>query len=1457
MAKILKTLLCLCVMLMISCTSILPAYADNSSSANTVPANFVDEGNIALEDILEYYPSSASQGLTAQHRSVVNQKKIEVVFVVDATGSMSGAISGVKTNIAEFAQCFSGDQYNLRLGLVEFKDTAVDGMDSTIVHKVSYTPWLSTPSFISELTTVRVEGGGDTDETPIDAMGYLTGSGFNWSSDAYKFAILVTDAGYKVTNRHGIGSLNQLGQMLADRDIHTSVITSSSYYDDYGEFAAMTGGLVDDIYGDFSTMLIEYAYSIMNEIISTASYSMRVLDSTTDLPISGAKITGPDGINFVTNDKGIATMELKSNQLDNLTLSADGYMTLKNIGCFLSQDTIVDIAMSMSAEDFRDSILALFTNPSSGSDKIAAPSMNILGHKVTIFNFPIKTDLWLFDAGRIKFDVDAEKKEITGIFGPYFKEGGSLKQNFDKSKKETLEEIRTFISNANKKGFATALQTNFVKYTLLDGLKPQTLDFAFTADGYAIIGFKLSWASDTLEFIELPNYVLSAQSKAIWDYRFAPPFTWAYTEFGVRGELQLKGNLDFNSLGKAGFFNGTKLYSKLKPFFSLNAGAKKAHIGAGLQADLGAELPLPVKKEDTLIYLQGSGYFEVQFFGFKNRWSLPIEVDGYNALRLLPTPVIGINKSASYDDYSSFSVIPRTSGTLTMAVRSSLPDHVYKDEYVYADSRPTLVELSDGRSILFWLQDDGDRKSINKSALSYSIYDGSKWSKPAFIDDDGTADYIYTVQRDGDDVHVLWQDATKAFSNRDELEDVIKNVGLSYAKFDGSKFTAAKDISSTGKAMQMPVLAFKDADVTAIWAENNDNDPLMLTGNNTIYYATLTEAGWNAPAALVSDTGRLDDMIAAVEGSNVYIVYTEAADTAANLMVSTNFGMPKQLYNAELIAYPQYAAGRLFWSNGTDLLSSNDFSSVKTEITDLRGNGFHVVENSTDAAILFEESSNYATNVGVYYADGDSWHTPVMLTDGNGRHEMISATMNEDREIMMAYQYSVISTSDKDPVQSTHMLVSKYKPTRKLVADESLYYNVFAVEPNADLDLTMTVRNEGTAPSGAFIAVLMDETKTVLATKQITDSMDIGEERDIVFTYRLPAAIQSKTLTAELRSSTGTVLPGDHVRAIADLGHGDLAVTDVVITRTEEGADVTATIKNVGGRTVSSNKAIVKVGGSSGIVVSNQQLKKLAPGEKATIEASIPASQLFAKNQYDYKIIRVEAETQSAEMLFYNNAEEALLAPIPVESVALNRQTLEMSVGQTANLKATCEPSTAANKSVVWHCDNLDVLDVDPVTGKITARREGSAVVTAVSEHGNLSAQCRVLVGSGSLSVKGVSITSDTDTTTIGLNGSVTLTAIVMPDSALNKTVQWFCDNENCIITVTEDGKLIVTGAQPGTSTITVVTADGGYTSSITISITTDVVIPDTGDHSNLVLWSALLMVSAACLFLILQKKHT
>ena len=63
---------------------------------------------------------------------------------------------------------------------------------------------------------------------------------------------------------------------------------------------------------------------------------------------------------------------------------------------------------------------------------------------------------------------------------------------------------------------------------------------------------------------------------------------------------------------------------------------------------------------------------------------------------------------------------------------------------------------------------------------------------------------------------------------------------------------------------------------------------------------------------------------------------------------------------------------------------------------------------------------------------------------------------------------------------------------------------------------------------------------------------------------------------------------------------------------------------------------------------------------------------------------------------------------------------------------------------------------------------------------------------------------------------AATLAAIIAPDNATDKSVTWTSSNEN-VATVDENGQ--VTAVGPGTATITVTTADGGYTATCEVTV--------------------------------------
>ncbi len=81
----------------------------------------------------------------------------------------------------------------------------------------------------------------------------------------------------------------------------------------------------------------------------------------------------------------------------------------------------------------------------------------------------------------------------------------------------------------------------------------------------------------------------------------------------------------------------------------------------------------------------------------------------------------------------------------------------------------------------------------------------------------------------------------------------------------------------------------------------------------------------------------------------------------------------------------------------------------------------------------------------------------------------------------------------------------------------------------------------------------------------------------------------------------------------------------------------------------------------------------------------------------------------------------------PVESVALDKESLTLTEGDSETLTATVTPVTAADKSVTWTSSDETVATVDQ-TGKVTAVKEGTATITVTTTDGGKTAACEVTV---------------------------------------------------------------------------------------------------------------------------------
>ena len=167
---------------------------------------------------------------------------------------------------------------------------------------------------------------------------------------------------------------------------------------------------------------------------------------------------------------------------------------------------------------------------------------------------------------------------------------------------------------------------------------------------------------------------------------------------------------------------------------------------------------------------------------------------------------------------------------------------------------------------------------------------------------------------------------------------------------------------------------------------------------------------------------------------------------------------------------------------------------------------------------------------------------------------------------------------------------------------------------------------------------------------------------------------------------------------------------------------------------------------------------------------------------------------------------------VAVESVTLNQVTIDVNVGDEANLIATITPADATTQTLKWESSDDEIVTVD-AAGKVTGVKAGSATITVTSTaDATKTATCTVTVKS--VAVTGVTLEGDK---AIAIGETVKLTATIAPANATNKKNIWNSSNPE-IASIGTDGT--IEGKAAGETTVTVTTEDGSKTATCKVEVT-------------------------------------
>ena len=181
-------------------------------------------------------------------------------------------------------------------------------------------------------------------------------------------------------------------------------------------------------------------------------------------------------------------------------------------------------------------------------------------------------------------------------------------------------------------------------------------------------------------------------------------------------------------------------------------------------------------------------------------------------------------------------------------------------------------------------------------------------------------------------------------------------------------------------------------------------------------------------------------------------------------------------------------------------------------------------------------------------------------------------------------------------------------------------------------------------------------------------------------------------------------------------------------------------------------------------------------------------------------------------------------AIVPVTSITLNKDKLEMTVGQKETLVATVLPENATYKTALnWSVMDNRIVSVD-ANGELTAVSTGTTKVTVISVmHPSVMASCEVTVkagsgGGGSSNLNSVSI--DPASVTLALNEEKSLSLILDPSDA-EVAIHWESSFPSIAkVEMTSKTTAKVTGLAAGQSQLTVYAGNLTATCLVTVQST-------------------------------------
>ncbi len=231
---------------------------------------------------------------------------VDIMFVVDVTGSMQFAITGIRDGLEDFVKRLRENRIDARVGLVAFRDRLA-GEEPDLLSFGSEAFTKDCDNFIEQMQHLMAGGGGDSAESSLDALWLASQQTFR--AGAVKTLLLVTDAEPKIPDLR-MHSVNMLAGALRTARIDQLHVVCPREQE--RTYAAIQGAVSEGKFFDIQTAIARstvFAEEIMPRI-STAIIEATPAASAASLASAADAVPLPPPVEAAAQPLPVETPEL-------------------------------------------------------------------------------------------------------------------------------------------------------------------------------------------------------------------------------------------------------------------------------------------------------------------------------------------------------------------------------------------------------------------------------------------------------------------------------------------------------------------------------------------------------------------------------------------------------------------------------------------------------------------------------------------------------------------------------------------------------------------------------------------------------------------------------------------------------------------------------------------------------------------------------------------------------------------------------------------------------------------------------------------------------------------------------------------------------------------------------------------------------------------------------------------